>query len=194
MTSEGTNFYTTGNIHHYQEQAQQYQQINNQYNSQYNNSLYGNTYGGQYNQPYPTGLNYVPPPTKTSWLSAFGTGSLDNEPSLLEELEINPKHMCDKTFSVLNPFRSIDGALVEDADCWGPILFLLLFAASLLLAGKSLFSFIYGVAAIGLIGIYTILNLMSETGIDGQRTISVLGYCLLPMAILSWISIALPLQ
>lgn len=34
-----------------------------------------------------------------------------------------------------------------------------------------------------------ILNLMSENGIDGYRTASVLGYALLPMVVLSSFSI-----
>jgi hypothetical protein len=127
-------------------------------------------------------------------LEALGTGSILDEPSLLEELEINVNDMRKKTFAVLNPFKTMEGALVEDADCWGPILFLLFFAASLLLAGKSLFSFIYGVALIGGLGIYTILNLMSEAGIQAHRTVSVLGYSLLPMTILSWLSIVISLQ
>ncbi len=35
---------------------------------------------------------------------------------------------------------------------------------------------------------YTILNLMSSSGIDIYRTSSVLGYCLLPMVLLSSIA------
>jgi len=48
-------------------------------------------------------------------------------------------------------------------------------------SGKSQFSYIYAIALLGTIAIYTLLNLMSERGIDAYRTASVLGYCLLPM-------------
>ena len=190
MSSDAINFYTDPNQYTHQGLNQQsYYGQQNHYNvhqSQGSHYVYPSNQYSQPNQQHST--------TEVSWLSALGTRSIGDEPSLLEELEINPQHMQEKTVAVLNPFRTLDSNLVVDADCWGPILFLLLFAASLLLAGKPLFSFIYGVAAIGWIGIYTILNLMSETGIDAQRTISVLGYCLLPMAILSWASIVLPLQ
>ena len=46
---------------------------------------------------------------------------------------------------------------------------------------------------LGCVSVYMILNLMSETGIDGYRTASVLGYCLLPMVLLSSISVLLSL-
>lgn len=50
-------------------------------------------------------------------------------------------------------------------------------------SGRPQFSYIYGVGALGTIAIYTLLNLMSENGIDAYHTASVLGYCLLPMVI-----------
>lgn len=50
-------------------------------------------------------------------------------------------------------------------------------------SGRPQFSYIYGVGALGTIAIYTLLNLMSENGIDAYHTASVLGYCLLPMVL-----------
>jgi hypothetical protein len=41
---------------------------------------------------------------------------------------------------------------------------------------------------------YTILNLMSENGIDIYQTTSVLGYCLLPMVLLSSLAMLLNLS
>lgn len=41
---------------------------------------------------------------------------------------------------------------------------------------------------------YTLLNLMSERGIDAYRVVSVLGYCLLPMVGVSAISVAMVLE
>lgn len=41
---------------------------------------------------------------------------------------------------------------------------------------------------------YTLLNLMSDHGIDAYRVASVLGYCLLPMVGIGAISITTPLE
>ena len=46
----------------------------------------------------------------------------------------------------------------------------------------------------GSVSIYTLLNLMSQKGIDAYRTASVLGYCLLPMVAVALLSIPLQLQ
>lgn len=56
-------------------------------------------------------------------------------------------------------------------------------------AGKPQFSYIYGVGLLGTSAIYTLLNLMADTGIDAYRTASVLGYSLLPMVGLGGIGI-----
>lgn len=131
---------------------------------------------------------------EVSYLAAFGTGGLPGEPPLLEELGINITHIWQKTFTVLNPMKTIDQGIMEDADLWGPFLFCLAFGAFLLLSGKVHFSYIYGLATLGWLSIYGLLNLMSETGIDMYRTASVLGYCLLPMVLLSSVSILLRLR
>jgi len=41
---------------------------------------------------------------------------------------------------------------------------------------------------------YCLLNLMSESGIDAYRTASVLGYCILPLVLLSMFSVVLSLE
>jgi hypothetical protein len=46
---------------------------------------------------------------------------------------------------------------------------------------------------LGCLSMYAILNLMSETGIDIYGTASVLGYSLLPMVVLSILSMLLNL-
>lgn len=53
--------------------------------------------------------------------------------------------------------------------------------APALQSGKPQFSYIYAIALLGTLAVYTLLNMMSERGIDAYRTASVLGYCLLPM-------------
>ena len=61
-------------------------------------------------------------------------------------------------------------------------------------SGKLHFGYIYGVALIGCLGMYFLLNMMSDDGINGARTTSVLGYCLLPMTFLALASAVFSLQ
>ena len=46
----------------------------------------------------------------------------------------------------------------------------------------------------GSASIYTLLNLMSQTGIDAYRVASVLGYCLLPMVGVGAVSVVMKLE
>ena len=75
---------------------------------------------------------------------------------------------------------------MADLDLAGPILFVLLFGTLLLLAGKVQFGYIYGVGLFGIIGLHYLFKFMSnETTIDLIRSASVLGYCLLPLVLIS---------
>ncbi|KAI9104621.1 hypothetical protein DFS34DRAFT_567244, partial [Phlyctochytrium arcticum] len=125
------------------------------------------------------------PVTWSSIRAAFTTAGFAEEPSLLQELGINFGHIKKKGLTVLNPLRAVDKNIMDDTDLAGPILFCLAFGGFLLLSGKVHFGYVYGVAMLGVASVYAILNLMSESGIDGYRTASVLGYCLLPMVVLS---------
>lgn len=126
--------------------------------------------------------------------SAFGTGSFDGEPPLLEELGINFNHIKRKSFAVLNPFKKIDQHLMDDADLAGPLVFCFCFGMFLLFSGKPQFGYIYGLAILGDLSFYLLLNLMSETGIDAYRVASVLGYCLLPLVLLSLVTVAVSMD
>lgn len=109
----------------------------------------------------------------------------DGEPPLLEDLGINPEHIKEKTISVLT-FKNVDERLLEDPDMAGPLLFVVIFGALLLFAGKVHFGAIYGFGLLGSFGIYAVMNLMSqEREIDLYRTVSILGYSLLPIVLLS---------
>lgn len=152
---------------------------------QFYTGTYSHAPGGAY------GMAGVP---RVSWVAALGTGDAPDEPSLLEELGINLDHIRAKTVSVLNPLRTIDKHMMDDTDLAGPLLFCLLFGLALLLSGKVHFGYIYGLALLGWASIYVVLNLISEQGIDTWLTASVLGYCLLPMVLLSALSVLLPLQ
>jgi len=128
------------------------------------------------------------------WLSAFGTGGFEGEPPLLEELGINFSHIRYKSMVVLNPLQKADAHIMDDADLAGPLLFCFCFGTFLLFSGKPQFGYIYGVALLGSASIYTLLNLMSEKGIDVYRVVSVLGYCLLPMVGVGALSILMKLD
>lgn len=119
----------------------------------------------------------------------------ENEPPLLEELGINFSHIRQKTIAVLNPVGSVAPDVIADQDLAGPLVFCLLFGAALLLHGKVQFGYIYGIGALGCFGMYSLLNLMAaDNTISFTCTASVLGYCLLPMAILSLTAAVLSFQ
>uniref|UniRef100_A0A914C1Y3 Protein YIPF n=1 Tax=Acrobeloides nanus TaxID=290746 RepID=A0A914C1Y3_9BILA len=119
----------------------------------------------------------------------------ENEPPLLEELGINFDHIRQKTLAVLNPLKMASAEVISDQDLAGPLAFCLLFGFSLLLHGKVQFGYIYGIGLVGCVGMYALLNLMAaDHTISFTCTASVLGYCLLPMAMLSMFAAVLSLQ
>lgn len=61
-------------------------------------------------------------------------------------------------------------------------------------SGKIQFGYVYGISAIGCLGMYCLLNLMSMTGVSFGCVASVLGYCLLPMILLSSFGVLFSLQ
>ncbi|TCD69823.1 hypothetical protein EIP91_006136 [Steccherinum ochraceum] len=128
------------------------------------------------------------------WWTAFGTGGFEGEPPLLEELGINFSHIRAKSWTVLNPFSRVDERIMDDADLAGPLLFIICFGIFLLFSGKPQFGYIYGVGLLGSLSIYTLLNAMSEKGIDAYRVTSVLGYCLLPMVGVGALSVMVTLD
>ncbi|KAI8639262.1 hypothetical protein BD408DRAFT_435288 [Parasitella parasitica] len=169
---------------------------------QFYSSNYGDQYNSNTNNYYsspPTGdmhtpnYNYTTGSSGSFW-SAFGTGGFADEPPLLEELGLNFGHIKSKSLAVLNPFRTVPHTIMDDTDLAGPLLFIFLFGTFLLLSRKAHFGYIYGVGVMGVVSIYLILNMMSENGIDWSRTASVLGYCLLPMVMLSGFSVVLKLD
>uniref|UniRef100_A0A8R1TYR1 Protein YIPF n=1 Tax=Onchocerca volvulus TaxID=6282 RepID=A0A8R1TYR1_ONCVO len=155
-------------------------------------SMYYNHYQQQQTQNtnFYNGQYFIPSELQTS-----PTDDFENEPPLLEELGINFSHIRQKTFAVLNPVGSVAPDVIADQDLAGPLVFCLLFGAALLLHGKMQFGYIYGIGALGCVGMYALLNLMSaDNSISFTCTASVLGYCLLPMAILSMIAAVFSFQ
>ncbi|KAG7458987.1 hypothetical protein MATL_G00226460 [Megalops atlanticus] len=141
-------------------------------------------YTGQVFQP----AKHPETPTYTA------TETFEDEPPLLEELGINFDHIWQKTLTVLNPFKPADGSIMHETDLTGPILFCVALGATLLMAGKVHFGYVYGISAMGCLGMYTLLNLMSLVAVSYGCVASVLGYCLLPMVGLSTLAIFFSLQ
>lgn len=130
---------------------------------------------------------YVPAPSGA-------TSSFEDEPPLLEELGINVPAIIAKGRAVLNPFSRIESSFADEADMTGPVALCLLLGCLLLLQRKVQFGVIYGQATVGCIVIYIVFNLMSERGIDLYRSTSILGYSLLPIVILSFLAVFLPIK
>ncbi len=123
-----------------------------------------------------------------------GPTDFENEPPLLEELGINFEHIFRKTKCVLNPMAKPHETIIHDEDLAGPLVFCIAYGFSLLLVGKIQFGYIYGITALGCMSMYMLLNLMSEQGVTVICIASTLGYCLLPMVILSFIASFLTLN
>lgn len=176
--------------------GQQYGQFGqDQQFSQFDYSQQGYGQGGEvYSGSQYTGsimtpaAQFVPPP------GAQVGENYEDEPPLMEELGINFDHITQKTMAVLNPLKLAEHSIMQDTDLAGPLVFCLAFGVSLLLSGKLSFGYIYGIGLVGCVAMYCLLNLMSMTGVSAGVTISVLGYCLLPMVFLSFASVLLSLQ
>lgn len=152
----------------------------------------GFEWGGYFNPNEPTGQQSQPfGPAGGKPATANAYDDLENEPPLLEELGINFDHIYRKTKCVLNPFSTPHESIVDDQDLAGPLVFCIAYGFSLLLLGKVHFGFIYGITAVGCLSMYVLLNLMSEKGVNAACIGSILGYCLLPMVILSFVSVVL---
>ena len=145
--------------------------------AQYNMNNQGNW--NQYYRPN----DHIPPSTNP-------VDDDNEERPLLEELGINFDHIFKKTKSVLNPFSTPDASILDDVDLAGPLVFCLAFACSLVLLGKIQFGYVYGIVTLGTVGMYGLLNMMTspDKPCSGLYVTSVLGYCLLPMVILSFSS------
>ncbi|XP_053205516.1 protein YIPF5-like [Panonychus citri] len=162
----------------------------------------------QYNPYYvPTPTPMVPSPSPSSVFSpATPTGDINTdpfyssdgiddpfagEPPLLEELGINFDQIMQKTLAVIIPFKKTEQSILHESDLTGPLVFCFAFGMFLLLSGKLHFSYIYGIGIVGCLSVYFLLNLMSPgaTSITLICTVSVLGYSLLPMVVLSGLSV-----
>ncbi len=113
---------------------------------------------------------------------------------LLEELGINPQNIKNKIISIIT-LKRIDKKFLEESDMGGPFLIILIFAFSLVLQYKTCFGYLYGISVFGSVALFLLLNLMSKNkSILLYNTISVLGYCLIPVVFLSFFSVFLKMK
>lgn len=149
---------------------------------------------------YNSGASFYDPNTNMGSMGAAPTGgatgssTFEDEPPLMEELGIDLTQIYQTTMTVLNPSMPAATNLMDDPDLSGPLMFCLGFGSLLLLSGKIHFGYIYGVALIGAASMYTLLNLMSVNGVSASITVSVLGYCMLPMCLLAAVAALLSLH
>ena len=62
-------------------------------------------------------------------------------------------------------------------------------------SGKVTFSYIYGIGVLGCLAFYALLTLMAtKSNVTFGAVISVLGYCILPMVVLSGINVLITIQ
>ena len=133
----------------------------------------------------------------SSLVEDFGNSvpSFSHEKPLLEELGVKPEHIYLKTITVLNPTRPVDRVIMEDADLAGPIAFIGMLGTGLLFQGKLQYGHLFGLLIFGSFGLYLLLNLMSQIKqIDYMRTLSIVGYSMLPLVSLAGLSILVSLR
>ncbi|KAI3852566.1 hypothetical protein MKX03_019987 [Papaver bracteatum] len=123
----------------------------------------------------------------------IGNVSFDDELPLLEELGINTRQIWRKTVSIMNPFR-VDSNLYEDSDLSGPFIFLMAFGLFQLLAGKLHFGILLGWVSVASLFLYVVFNMLAgkNGNLDLYRCLSLLGYCMFPIVILSAFSLFIP--
>ncbi|EAR93960.3 Yip1 domain protein (macronuclear) [Tetrahymena thermophila SB210] len=118
----------------------------------------------------------------------------DNEPPLLVELGVDLNSIKIRTLSVLK-FQKCDIQFLEDPDMSGPIILGFIFGFLLLLSGKMQFGYVYGFGISGTLAIYCIMNFLSmHREIPLYNTLSILGYCLMPVIILSFFNVFISLR
>uniref|UniRef100_A0AAG5DN73 Protein YIPF n=1 Tax=Anopheles atroparvus TaxID=41427 RepID=A0AAG5DN73_ANOAO len=127
-----------------------------------------------------------------------------DEPPLLEELEIYPDRILEKSLAVLNPLQSPDCLierseyLLKEPDLAGPIAFCLTLAACLSISNsKAQFGYIYGLSTISVLVMFCLIWLMCnslETHVTVSAVASVLGYSMLPIVGLSILDVFVTLN
>ncbi|XP_028096155.1 uncharacterized protein LOC114296056 isoform X1 [Camellia sinensis] len=116
-----------------------------------------------------------------------------DEPSLLEELEIDASLIYRKSLSLLNPFR-LNPAVHDSADLSGSFLYYMSFCLFQMLAGKVQFGVVLGWIVVFSIFLYVVFNMLQgkNGNLDLYRSLSLVGYSLLPVVVFSALSLFIP--
>uniref|UniRef100_A0A2M4BXL1 Putative rab gtpase n=1 Tax=Anopheles marajoara TaxID=58244 RepID=A0A2M4BXL1_9DIPT len=160
-----------------------------------------NPYGGSTGNP----IIFTPSSYDQSFHSTEtqdGDSEFD-EPPLLDELEIYPRRILEKSLVVLKLFRAngtndTPDYWFKETDLAGPIFFCLVLAACLSITdSRAQFGYIYGLSAISVIVMYCLIYLMGhkpESFVSVAGVASVLGYSMLPIVGLSIVAVIFPMD
>lgn len=86
--------------------------------------------------------------------------------------------------------KNCDEKFLVESDMIGPILLSGILGTLLLLTGKVHFGYIFGFWISGALGIYIILNYISQVrNIEFYNVVSILGYCLIPIVIFAGLTL-----
>ncbi|UKJ88188.1 hypothetical protein MACJ_000632 [Theileria orientalis] len=109
-------------------------------------------------------------------------GDDEVDPPLLDELGINVVDIYNHMVSVMLPKKG-NLSFQNYDDLYGPLLIFVAFAVGLMVSGKICFSTIYVLFVFCNLGIYMLFNFLNETYISFSKTVTILGYSLLPLCI-----------
>lgn len=93
-----------------------------------------------------------------------GEGAFADDLPLLEELEIDISKIKQKFLAIITQRGYQENNIATYDDMAGPLLVFILFGVLELLKGKVEFGNIYGFGLTGTLGVYLIINLLSQRG------------------------------
>jgi hypothetical protein len=135
-----------------------------------------------------------PPPQSMGPGPTSYDDDIDNEPPILEELGINVESIVMRMKGVAF-FKQVPEEILADLDLTGPVSIICLLVTCLLFSGKIVGGYVYGFYMMGSSFLWMLLNVMSQKeGIDLYRTVSTLGYGLIPMIIVAFVGIFVKLH
>ncbi|EAN34024.1 putative integral membrane protein [Theileria parva strain Muguga] len=104
------------------------------------------------------------------------------DPPLLDELGINVVEIYEHLLSVVLPKKG-NSLFLNYNDLSGPLLIFVTFALGLMFSGKICFSIIYVLSVFCNLGIYLLFNFLNEQYISLSKTVTIMGYSLLPLCL-----------
>uniref|UniRef100_A0A3B0MXW1 Uncharacterized protein n=1 Tax=Theileria annulata TaxID=5874 RepID=A0A3B0MXW1_THEAN len=104
------------------------------------------------------------------------------DPPLLDELGINLVEIYEHLVGVVLPKKG-NSLFLNYNDLSGPLLIFVTFAMGLMFSGKICFSIIYVLSVFCNLGIYLLFNFLNERYISLSKTVTIMGYSLLPLCL-----------